>query len=653
MASDLLPQLRLLLDHLDPDSDEDLLLYFRMLDAMGQDAIPELGPRLLVASAPVSTRMLVMEAAYYHPYDSWVKLLSRALRREGDVTIFEVGVRALMRIGSANATEELRLLSTLIHEPVKRDLLTNALLATDPAKAFEHYLNSLFQGSSNPGVANQAAAELQRLVGPDQLESLLVIVYHQDMLISRHALKLITGIYTEESSQFLKAYLMECHQDVMDDRIFKDIINTVRGLGIIEVWPVLLEKIQERFDDTGKDELAKLQSGGPDAGEVGLRNIEGLRAFVRGSLDIFLLDSLAVILQGKGGKMPQLISEATQGIQGRSRRIPHALDTCAAGLEGMVAKGILPAAEVVSLLQQVFLAQTGRDVSARVMGALVDPGEKDILDAILNCSENNLRSAALEAVGGRKDDRFLEFLLQACRDPIEDVANRMMIALGGLTGLEERVLSLLASRTPEDVRQALRIIRLNHMDALSEQVLAFLDGNQREELSLEAIQALGGLGNANGALLERMHSGQSLKILAAMAEALAAQDRDSVLALSARVIDLRHSEAWMLAAEGLIRAWNEQDPMPPEASARVAKILQMVWDEHASVGWRMRIIQALDGTEERSGFFCQSPEHLEQVIHLLNACLEDKRATQGWSMEQQNQLAFCVRRLRKILDAMK
>lgn len=653
MASDLLPQFRLLLDHIDSEDLDELLLYFRMLEAMGQDVLSELGPRMLMTSAPPNMRMLVMEAAFYHPFEGWISYISRGLRRESDVAIFEVGVRALMRIGSHTATEELRLLSTLIHDPVKQELLTDALLATDPFKAFEHYLNSLFLGSSNPGVANQAAAELQKLVGPDQLESLLVIVYHQDMLISRHALKLITGILSDESSQFLKAYLMECHQDILDDRIFKDVLSNARSLGPLESWSMLLEKLAERLDPVASDEVSRLQAGGPDSGELGLRIIEALRAHGRGSLDTFLMDALVVILQGKGGKLPQLISEAIQGIQARTRRIPHALDTCASGLEGMVAKGLVTAADVVSLLHQVFLAQTGRDVSARVLGALVDPENQNILDSILECAENNLRSAALEAVGARKDDRFLEFLFKACRDPIEDVANRMMLALGGLAGLEPRVLSLLVSRTPEDVRQALRIIRLNQMETLSDQVLAFLDGNQREELSLEAIQTLGGLGNANGALLERMHSGQSLKILTALAEALSNQDRETVLALSARVKDLRHGEAWMLAAEGVIRAWSEKEPMPPEASAHVVKLLVMVWDEHASVSWRMRIIQALDGTEDRSGFFCESKDHLEQVIHLLNACLEDKRATQGWSIEQQNQLAFCVRRLRKMLDVLK
>lgn len=654
MAADLITQFGRLMDHLDPDDNDELLTYFRLLDAMGSEMLAELSPRLLQASAPVKLRMLIVEAAYYHPYPGWISVLSRSLRRESDLNVFDVGVRALTKIGMPEATDELRLLSSLVHDPSKREMISSALRASDPAKAFEHYLSHLFLGSSNPGMANQAAAELRRIVGAEHLESLLVIVYHEDMLISRHALKLITSVYSHDAARFLMAYIMECHQDLLDDRALKEVVGNLKNLPIPELWTALLEQSLVRFDAFGRNELEKIKEAGQESGETGLRLVESLKRWAGSNLDNFLLDAMTLILGGKGSKVQTLFAEAMTGIQSRSRRTPHALDTCASGLEAMVGMGLVEAAEVISLLLQAFKAQTGREPTAKALGSLVDPADAEILDCILGCNDSTLRASALDAIGARKDVRFLEFLLKACKDPIEDVANRMILALGVLPNLEEPVLSLMAAKNIEDIKLGMKIARMNKMSSVVGKVLAFLDQSQREELSMDAVETLGAIGGMERELLDRIHSGQSARMIHALSQALAGQCSEAAaVELCDRVQPLRNPEAWMIAAEGLIQTWGRIGSMPSSASLRLVELIKVAWDEHTSVNWRLRIISALHGGPDCPGFQGSDLAHQEAFVAMFSALAEDKRAIQAWTLDQQSQLQAAIRYLRRGVDMLK
>lgn len=639
MAADLMGQFRYLLDHLDLTETEDLLLLFRLADALEGEVVPELAPRMLQASSTPAFRMVVSEIAYYHPDPDWVAPLGRSLRREADVEVFGVGVRALARIGTPGSEEEMRVLSAQTHEPTRRALLSEALQASDPAKAFEHHLGRLMEGSANPSAANLAAGELRRIVGPQHLEALLVAVHHQDVLIARHALKLITGIVTFEAAQFLSMHLLECHQEILDDRELKEVLTALRSVPAAELWAAVLPRAEERFGDRAKGAFQRLREAGPEAGALG--ELEPLREAAQGTLEPFLVDILALFLEGKAKALPTLFTDATAALQGRGRRIPHELDTCAGGLEFMVSRRLLRAEMVLDLLFPAFQAQTGREVTARVLGALVAPDQADMLEAILATHDANLRAAAQEAIALQREAAFLPFLMRACKDPIEDLANRMILALNGLAGVEEETLRLLESRAPEENQLALRIVRDNRMAGLASRVLSFLDESRREDLSLLAVAVLGGLGHQEAALLERLHSGQSLRLQTGLAEALAAsREPATAMALAQAIKGFRQPELWMIAAEGLLSAW--QEPLPKEVSGMLVELAQACWEERSPGPWRIRIIQALPALQGADA------GHLDLLQSLLAACVDDKRAQTGWTPEQQTQLTQSLRHVRQL-----
>jgi len=648
LTTDLFTQFRLMLDHLDPSDPDDQLRFFRVLDLVKDDAVQELAPRMLLASSPIPMRLLVAEAAYYYPGPEWLGPLGRVLRRESDIGVYAVCVRALARIGTAASNEELRTLSSLTHEPVKRELLSVALNASDPDSAFAHHIARLFVGSSNPTVANQAAADLRLIVGPNHLESLLVAVYHQDMLIARHVLKLITCVSTWEAAQFLCAYFLECHQDILDDRVLKELLSSLRPLSTEDLWPALLSHLEERFADRVPSSLAKLDAAGPGGGAESLKEVETLRNWARGAVEPFLLDIMTILLEGRASRLPAAFAEGAAGMQARARQVPYALDTCAAGLESMVAKGFFVPEDVIDLLFQSFVAQTGRDATARVLGAFVKPTDDAYLEGILATHDATLRAAALDGIAARHDVAFLAFLLRACRDPIEDVAGRMILALGSLDGAMEQASALIASRAPEDVALGLRIARMNRMTTLADQILAFLETNGREDFSLEAVALLGEFGTVDDALLKHLHSGQSTRMQSAVAVALAGRASSTTALELARVaLSLRQPEVWLAAAEGLIQSWGTLGPMSTEVSALLVNLVQACWDERSQGPWRVRLIQALQGYQGTD------TAHSESLFGLVAACAEDKRAQNGWSPEQQNQLTVTLRHLRRSMDSAK
>ncbi|MBK8794612.1 MAG: hypothetical protein IPN59_16185 [Holophaga sp.] len=639
--SDYASQFRLLVDHLDAADPEDQLVFFRMLDLVKTEVVQELSPRLLLASSPVPFRMLVAEAAYFFPSPGWIQPLCRALRREADPGVYGVCVRALARIGTPESNEELRLLSSITHEPVKRELLSLALHSSDPDRAFEHHLGRLFGGSSNPNIANQAAAELRQIVGPDHLEKLMVAVYHEDLLIARHILKLITYVSSWEAAQFLCSYFLECHQDILDDRILKENLASLRPLSPAELWPALVAQVESRFEDRVPGALTELKAAGVEGGSGSLEAVEALRNWARGTVEPFLLDALVLLLEGKAARLATLFADALSALQARARRTPHSLDTCATGLELMVARGFFVAEDVLDLLYQAFLAQTGREATARVLGTLLAPTDITYLEAILATHDSALRAAALDSIAARRDARFLSFLLKACRDPIEDVAGRMILAAGGLEGAEEQALVYITSRAPEEVALGLRLVRMNRMTALSSQVLAFLDANTREDLSLDAVAVLGDFATADAALLKHLHSGQSARMQTALAEALAGRDPSgTALELARLALTLHQPEVWLAAASGLIRAWESAGPMPLDVSEVLLNLVQTCWKVQSG-SLRARLIQALQG------FQTMETTHSEAILALLVAIVDDKRAQAGWGPEQLNQLTVTIRHLRR------
>lgn len=594
---------RNLLDHFDPGERSHLIAFFRTLAQAGPAAVEELSSRALRPTAPRPLRLLVSEAAYYHPWPDWIPVLNRILRHELDFEIFRTGTEALGRIRTEATLKALQELSVIRATPQFQGQVADVLARTDPAEAFRFHLGRLLEGSQNPPAANEAAHRLTELVTPDSLEPLKMALRHPDLLIFRHALRLITVIPTAEASAFLSEFLAESHAEAIEDRMLKATLAEFRTLPV----PAMREAVMARLDEFP----AELPPG---------------------AYRSFLAELQPLVLEGKAPKVAAKLTEAGEEIHLRARRLGYGVDAAAEGLAEGVLRGCFPAEEALPLLEEILREQTGREGTARALARIVPPGEEARLDLLLDHSDRAVRLAALEALGERREEALRPALLRACHDAIFDNAQRALVHLGGLADPESQARELLASPQPEDRELGLRFIAAHGLAGLATDLLAELQRTEREEWRLSLLAALGALRarDTAPALLEMLHSGQSPALQTALAEALRdLADPAAVHALGDRVTALRQPHLHAVTVEALVRAQESCGVPMGEGDFKVLHehVLQ-AWDDRNPWALRLRVVAALEGLR------LDPPALWSSFATLVQAALAEKRPPQAWSPEE-------------------
>ncbi len=642
MAMPSLDQFRAFLDHFDADDRDEVLMFFRFVGVLEEDALDELGTRLQKSMASRGLRRVVLETAFYYPWVGWLEYLSKLLRHETDQELFEAGARVIGRIRDGGAMRLLRELHTIRQAEAFQAILGHVLAESDPREAFSYHLGRLLEGSASPRVANEAAAELVRVVSREDLPRLLVTVQHPDLLVARHALRLVTHVHAPESAEFLLEQLRESHQETLADRQMKEYLGVFRGAPL-PVRGDVIGLLRTTFGLRCPEALTNLESEPDEFGAAGAAGLEALRCAVQGGAETFLVEAAAMVLEGKPAKLAALAAEASEGVAQRGRRLGFTVDTCAEGLGSMVRHHILTVDQVLPSVVEAYTEATGREGLARVLGQLVSPKDQGTLGRIMAGPDPASRGAALEAIGVRQDEDMLPFLLAACQDPIVDLAQRAMVALGQLGGAPGTVMRLVLSGAPDEARLGIRIAGINRMEGAASVLLEFMEKNQREDLSLEAIDSLGkiGLVGSGDALLDLLHSGQSPRVQAALA--LAVRDMghaDLAFSLCAKATQLRSVAVSAAAAEAILRAYPDPEhAMPPGAFVLFREQVKTCWEDKDPWALRFRL------TEGFEKLYCQEPANVDEMIALVQGALSDKRIHGLWSLEQQNRAASIVKEL--------
>jgi hypothetical protein len=640
----LIDQFRAFLDHLDASDRSDVLVFFTLVSQLEEDCIDELGPRLQRAQTPKGLRLLILEICFYYPWQGWLDCLAKTLRHEPDLEVFAAGARALGRIQVPAAMAILRELHEIRPVEAFQDVVSQVLLESNPREAFAYHLGRLMEGSHSPRVANEAAVQLGRIVGAQDLPQLLVVVHHEDLLIARHALRLIALVPSPEAAEFLLMFLGECHQETLDDRRLKDLVGLLKSPGPT-LRPELLNQLGEVFqprDAAAVQALAALPEG---LGPEGSQALQRLLDCAVGQYETCLVESTALVFEGKSAKLHARLGEVTQGMHQRSRRLGFFVDTSAEGLSFMVQHQLMDPGRILPLLAESYRHGTGQEGLSRVLGQLVPARDADLLSLLHLGPDAACRGAALDALGARRDEAFLPFLLQACRDSIVDLAQRAMLALGQLGGAPDAARNLLLSSDPEDARLGIRIAAINRMAGAVDMLLAFLDRNQREELSLEAIEALGQIGEVTcgDRLLDLLHSGQAPRIQLALGRAVRAlRQTDQAISLADKASQLRNTALHALATEALIEAYAQAaSPLPEGALATLRSQIQPCWNEKDPWAYRGRIVAALEGLR------CTSRPFYEEMAALVQSALVDKQSQRVWSTEQLTLASTVLRELNR------
>ena len=630
MNAKALTPFRLHLDHLDPTDRGDILRYLRLLHDVGDDAVEELSPRLLKAMTNRDFRLLVAESAFYYPWPGWIEPLAKLLRHESDLEVFESGTRCLARMGTGPASETLKELYSIRHATAFQEILSQALILSDPSTAFDYHLVRLMEGSSNPQTANEAALELAKLLDGNRLDSIRELVHHPDILVSRHALKLATQIPTAEAAGFLIEHLKELHHESMEDRTLKDVLSDFKALPGTGLQEMVFKHARTYLGEKTHEILLSLEASGPP---VGPEALDPLRKLASCSADNFVVEALSLVLEGKSKLLSAHVKEVAEAMNRRGRWSGPALDNTAEGLQKMVTLGLIPREDVMQVLSLAYEKQTGRDGLARVLGTMVRPEESQTLDLILAGLDSLLRGAAIEAIGSRHEEAMLTFLLKACRDPIVDIAERAITLLGQLAGAAQATLELLKSSDPYETRLGIRITALNRMEAAVPALVGFLKACEREEFALDAYAALGSIASEEAVthLLESLHSGQSPRVQVVIATALKETvNAKAAIGLAEQAILLKNPQLHALAAEALLLVHGDpSNPMPTEQVPLLRTQIQSCWEDKDPWPFRLRLIPLLGSLN------CETPEFYDEMAALIGTLLADKRKNSAWSTQQQ------------------
>lgn len=630
------------LDRLDPSWRSDQLAFFRVLAEHGPDGVPVLAERLCLASCSPDLRRLGLEASYYFAWPEWVPMLARILKYEKDPTTFETGARALGRLGTPEALATLKELYQFRGTLPFRRILEQVLNESDPVEAFRHNLSRLLQGSTHANEANEGAHQLEKLLTPDSVALLQPLASHPDLLVYRHALRLLSQIPSREAAEFLLHLLVEAHEDVLAEREVRALLNAFRSLPRPDVKGRVVRALADRWQE--REPTLALDLASEDPQDLG-RAIQVLKQTAGGLLDTFLLDTLEAALDEKPAQLARLLTQAGDQAAQRTRRLEFALDTAASGLAQLAHQGLIPPEDVLEPLANLFRSGAGRAGIATALASLVPPSDEAILHLLLNDTDGAHRLAALEALGSRQDPALRPALAQLRKDPIADVAHRALWHLGHLPDPEAQARTWLVVGDPEDILAGLQFIQMHHLTGLVPDLLRLVASEPQEILLFAALQTLGGLGSLQAAehLFGLLHSGQPLKLQLALAEALRDfADPDVAMALCERATELASPDLCAVGIEALARAHgSEASPLKASYASLLIKLTRTAWESRNPWALRRRVAEAL------TALHFPQPIAWNTLVNLFQQTLSEKRNPGTVSSEDLAHLNTCARALAK------
>jgi HEAT repeat protein len=629
------------LDRLDPSVREQQLAFFRIMAAAGPGSVELMAERVLRVSCPAGLRQLVHEFGFYFPWPEWTPIIDRLLRHEKDLEVFETGARALGRIRTTASLEALRALSLSRATPAFSQIVERVLQESDPAEAFQYHFSRLLLGSAHPTEANEGAHQLAQLVGPESLEPLKAGVSHPDPLVFRHALRLVCQIPSKEAADYLFDYMQDIQRDALEDREARTLLTSFRTLPRPEVQEKAVQGLRARWATRHPEAVANLASGEVEKIQAA---VPSLREAGTAILDALLLDVLLAALEEKPAHLAKFLTQAGGEAQNRTRRLDFALQTAAQGLAHLAAQGHLQVEPLLPVLAKPLRQGTGNAGVAGALAQLVPAGAKDLLDLLLDQPEGTLRSAALEALGGRRDPALQPALLRLRRDSILDIADRCLWHLGQLPDAAETARALIGQADPEEILVGLHFTAMHKLEQLMPDLLGLVTGEPGEPVLFAAYRTLGQVGSpaAVEPLLGLLQTAQAPLVQVASAEALRdLGDASGALGLCAKAGELKSPELCTVAVEALARAHAAQERCLPGAES--ALLIAMVRGGWSGKGnpWplRQRIADALVAIHVPGRSFWM------EASNLLQSTLGEPRPPSALSPEDAAHLQTCARTL--------
>lgn len=616
----------------------------QLLRRLGQLALPELGGRLVKPTSSVAQKRFILGLTAKFDWPEWVPWLFQALAQEADLGTFDEGCSALGRLETRSAREAMLKLAAQRTDPDRQLILRRELSALEAQQPLSFYLGRLLEGDSNPRLAHQGARGLAATAEPEDFQALWEALGGADPLAFRLLLRAVAELPGEAPNPALIGLFQE----------------TLRTLGDLEALESLTHRLQTGARNAAKAELAQallvqMEPRAPqaaqalrqalEAGESGqpLLPLEPLKSVSRGPYEHFLTEALTVLLEGKVARFNAMVTEAQDTAAKQQISQGTALHQLCEALVRRVVAGHLSGAAVLPVFREALDHFTHSEGLDYAFCRLVPASDEAGLARVLAMTDPKRREGCLDTLGAREEDALLPFFLKAMQDSIVEVGHRAMHHFGKLPSSFPAVMELFQSGQPDQVRTALRIFTENGTKAAAEPLMAFLKTDVRDDLLLEAVEALGAIRSPAAApvLLDLLHDGKPARLQQALVEALAAlATPEAGLGLLAKSAQLKLSQVLIVALEGALAAFpGFERALPQEALPTLEQLIIRCCDDREGEGQRLRAILAAQH------LYCFDQDLFARLKDMFSDFLFELRTRGDWDRDTNDRVAAVVKEL--------
>ncbi|MBP7617174.1 MAG: hypothetical protein KA743_01585 [Geothrix sp.] len=616
----------------------------QLLQQLRQLALPELGSRLVKPSTPPTLKRFLFSLTAKFDWPEWVPWLLQVLQHEADLGVFDEGCAALGRLELRSAREALQKLETQRTDPDRQLILRRELGTADPQQPLSFYLGRLLEGEANPRLAHQGARGLALVAELGDLPALWEALPGADPLAFRLLLRAVTELPGEPQGALLLGLFQETLQTLEDLESLEALTQQVQVGARTAARSVLVAALAARMGGQHPEVIRALQEA-LDAGEEGhpIPPVERLREEAKGPYERFVTDSLIVLLEGKVARFSALVTEAQDTAIRQQASLGLTLNLVCEALVHRVTAGSLASGQAVPILQDAFDRFAHSEGLDHAFCRLVPATDESALGRVLAVSDPKRRLACLDVLGAREEDALVPFFMRAMQDGIVEVGHRAMHHLGKLPSSFPAVMGLFQSGQPEQIRTALRIFTVNGTKAAAEPLMAFLRTDVRDDLLLEAVEALGATHcpSASTVLLDLLHDGKPARLQEALVEALAGlATPEAGLGLLTKSAHLKLSQVLIRALEGLLAAFpGFECPLPVECLPSLEQLITRCCDDREGEGQRLRAILATQH------LYCFDQGLYSRLKDSFSDFLFDLRTKGDWDRDTNDRVAAIVKEL--------
>jgi len=614
-----------------------------LLQQHRKQLLAELGRHLLQTTTPKGIRRGILVQVPRFDWPEWISFILEALQQEPDLGVFDDGCAALGAIANREAFEALKHLQTLRNDPDRQTILARELAQFQAQQPLGYYLIRLLEGKGNPKLASLGAKIIAANATSETLTSLVDAHRHGDELTQKLALRVITCFREPEAEAFLLDLLSYAREEYLDLQQLADLLRRMqpvaRGAQKQELLRLVGERFRARVPHVA-EYLARVAA--IEGTELGTE-LGPLKDISQGASDRFLLEALTLVVEGKFARYAAYFSETSETTETRTAQLMTVCDDVAEALVYRNDLGITAFSKLQSLFHQVLQAHVGGEGFIQAFLSHLPASEEAILDGLLADSDLARRQIYLNALGSREDDALVPFFLKAMQDGIVEVGLLAIHHLGKLPSSFHALMGLFESGQPEQVRAAIRVFGENQCRAAAEPLLALIQRDTRDDLLVDAAEALTHLAYAPGAsiLLELLHDGKPLNLQIALARALGSMGTpEASLGLLQKSAALKQSQVLILCLEGALAAFPAFDkPLPTEQVPALLQLADRCFDEREGEGQRLRAMFAMQN------FYAFTKNAYETLKERFSDFLFDMRTKEAWDRENNERVSAVIKEL--------